>query len=85
MWFDAHSVVEHWANVDAIAEEDHRVAFSAGWVFEGLKPGHVLVVQSMDSGTNMDSVVAIPNEMVQEVTYVGRPVKPSRHWDQWKD
>lgn len=63
-WHDAHGI-EGWIAVGDI-ESEPRVIVSVGWAVPGIKPGHVVLVASVDDDM-VDGGLAIPNGMVREI------------------
>ena len=83
VWRDAHAVTESWSSLEDLDQEDALV-FTAGWEVPKAKPGHVIVVQSLSPrSTSLDGVIAIPEENVYEVRYIGRAVFMEREAAKW--
>lgn len=65
-WHDAHGL-EGWMSIHDI-EQGPRVINSVGWAIPDAKPGHVVLVGSIDNDADMvDGGLAIPNGMVREI------------------
>ena len=63
-WRDAHAVCETWTHLEDLDKEDCIVT-SVGILLEGVKPGYVVLAQSMIDGEHtVDHVLAIPVGMV---------------------
>ena len=63
-WHDAHSECESWMAIDDVDPEP-RLIISVGFLIPDAKEGHVVIAQSHDDETHIDSVLAIPVAMVQ--------------------
>jgi len=63
-WRDAHAVTETWTHIDELDKHD-CVVTSVGILLEGVKPGYLVLAQSMIDGEHtVDHVLAIPVGMV---------------------
>jgi hypothetical protein len=63
-WRDAHAVTETWTHIDELDKHD-CVVTSVGILLENVKPGYVVLAQSMIDGEHtVDHVLAIPVGMV---------------------
>lgn len=63
-WHDAHGI-EGWISIDEI-EREPRCITSVGWAVPDIKPGHLVLVASVDDDM-VDGGLAIPHAMVREV------------------
>jgi hypothetical protein len=63
-WHDAHGI-EGWMSIHDI-EQGPRVINSVGWAVPNAKPGHVVLVGSVDDDM-IDGGLAIPKGMVREI------------------
>jgi len=68
VWHDAHALTSEWTDLDSLDLEP-RVIRSCGWMIVGFKPGHHVLVQSLDEDV-VDHALAIPDEMVREVIWL---------------
>jgi hypothetical protein len=80
LWRDAHAVFDQWGTVADIDDEPCLVA-TVGFLVPNVKPGHVVVAQSMVLGTDdIDHVTAIPSPMVCRIDSLHRvpiiPIEP---------
>lgn len=67
IWHDAHAVTETWAGIDEI-DGGPCVVRSVGVLLPHVKPGHLVLAQSLIEGDGVvDHVVAIPLGMVRRV------------------
>ena len=67
VWHDAHAVSDTWSSVEEISDEP-CVVRSVGVLLPHVKPGHLVLAQSVIEGDEMlDHVVAIPLGMVRRV------------------
>lgn len=63
-WHDAHGI-DGWISMQDI-EREPRCITSVGWTVVGIKPGHVVLVASVDDDM-VDGGLAIPHGMVREI------------------
>lgn len=63
-WHDAHGI-EGWVSIHDI-EREPRVIVSVGWAVPDIKPGHLVLVASVDDDM-VDGGLAIPHGMVREI------------------
>jgi len=65
-WHDAHGL-EGWMSIQDI-EQGPRVINSVGWAVPNAKPGHVVLVGSVDADADMiDGGLAIPKGMIRSI------------------
>jgi hypothetical protein len=63
-WRDAHAVTEGWTHLEDLDKQECIVT-SVGIVLHDVKPGYVVLAQSMIDGEHtVDGVLAIPVGMV---------------------
>jgi hypothetical protein len=73
-WNDAHAVTETWEEIDAL-DSSPCVVSSVGFVLPHVKPGHVVLAQSLIDGDGVvDNVLAIPVGMVRTVSVLSSAV-----------
>lgn len=68
-WRDAHAATDTWTAVDDIGDEP-CVVTSVGFLLRDVKPGHVVLAQSMiddDEYGDVDHVLAVPSAMVVRI------------------
>lgn len=74
IWHDAHAGTDTWHHIDDLVRDDEPyVVHSIGWVLQvgqGGKPNHLSIAQSWSDDDAVDSVLHIPNAMVQHVSEV---------------
>lgn len=66
VWHDAFAISHTWMDADEIDEEPCEVT-SIGYLIPDKKPGHVVLAQSHNTHDSVDSVLAIPVRMVQNI------------------
>ena len=71
VWHDAHAETS-WTTLDDIDVEPYVVE-SVGWLLPNVKPGHLVLAQSIGSDSGLDAVLQIPVGMVQKTTVLGYP------------
>jgi len=65
-WHDAHALTEGWTPVADI-ETEARLIYSCGFLIPSIdKPGHHVLVQSVDED-HVDNALAIPDAMIVRV------------------
>ena len=65
-WHDAHGL-EGWMSIQEI-DQGPRVINSVGWAIPGAKPGHVVLVGTVDADADMiDGGLAIPKGMIRSI------------------
>ena len=63
-WRDAHAVTESWTHIEEL-DKHECVVVSVGIVLHDVKPGYLVLAQSMIDGEHtVDHVLAIPVGMV---------------------
>ena len=74
IWHDAHAGCSTWNHLeDMTKDDDPYVVHSVGWVLDigaGGKSNHLSITQSWSDDDAVDSVLHIPNAMVQRVIEV---------------
>jgi hypothetical protein len=68
VWHDAHGLGDSWMPIDDI-DAGPRVIESVGWAVPGIKPGHLVLVNSVDDD-HVDGGLAIPIGMVKEIVHL---------------
>jgi hypothetical protein len=66
VWHDAHGATSGWTHHGDIDPAPAEIQ-TVGWLVPNVKPGHLVVVQSIDPHGNVDNAIAIPTSMVREV------------------
>jgi hypothetical protein len=69
-WHDTHSEPD-WMDLEHLDQDPYAVK-SAGWLIPDAKRDHVVLVQSIGSDDQVDSVLSIPLGMVIKVSIVNR-------------
>lgn len=70
IWHDAHSGEGTWQNISDINDPDPYVCYSVGYLLDvnnGGKKKHLSIAQSISDCDAVDSILHIPNAMVQKV------------------
>jgi len=70
IWHDAHSGEGTWQNISDINDPDPYVCYSVGYLLDmttGGKKKHLSIAQSVSDCDAVDSILHIPNAMVQKV------------------
>lgn len=70
IWHDAHSGENTWQQFADIDDEDPYVCYSVGYLLDvknGGKKKHLSIAQSVSDCDAVDSILHIPNAMVQKV------------------
>jgi len=81
VWKDAHSGSNSWLQVDGYEDDGDCQILSMGFFCENLKNGHVALAQSVDPDNNVDSLLFIPEEMVQGIVVLNGKGFPERDED----
>jgi hypothetical protein len=64
VWRDAHAITQTWTHLDELDKED-CVVTSVGIVLHDVKPGYLVLAQSMiDNDNTVDHALAIPVGMI---------------------
>jgi hypothetical protein len=69
MWRDAHACQSTWLHISELDPEPYEVC-SVGYLLVGVKPGHLVVAQSVAPGGHVDGATAIPVGMVMSIDYL---------------
>lgn len=73
IWHDAHAGIDTWTYIDDCNDRDPYVVHSCGYLLTkttGGKPKHVSITQSWSHDDALDSVLHIPEAMVQQVIFL---------------
>ena len=71
-WKDAHAVFPGWTSLEDM-DKDDCIIQTIGWMIPDIKPGHVVVVQSVGNPRednvedHVDSGIAIPEAMIVDI------------------
>lgn len=81
-WRDAHAVTDTWTAIEELDDEP-CIVHSIGFLLRDVKPGHIVLAQSMIDGEeygDVDHVLAIPSAMVVRIESLHQlpliPVEP---------
>jgi hypothetical protein len=66
VWHDAFAITDTWMDTEDIDDLPCEVT-SIGYLIPDKKPNHVVLAQSHNTHESVDSVLAIPVRMVQNI------------------
>lgn len=73
IWHDAHAGTDTWINIGDCDDLEPYVVHSCGFLLTqstGGKPKHLSITQSWSDEDALDSILHIPEAMVQQVIYL---------------